>query len=111
MPRVPTCLCATQEAASAAAAEAQYRLQAAEDTARAAETSATDAASAAAAKAKEEYDNLRRVLDAVNAQKAELEGKLARAGSALNAADELKEARCDLTMAFWCIRIPCPHTA
>ena len=93
--RMSHVVCATQEAASAAAAEAQSRLQAAEDTARAAETAATDAAGAAAAKAKEEYDNLRRVLDAVNAQKADLEGKLARAGSALNAADELKEARCD----------------
>ena len=48
---------------------------------------------AAGAKAKEDYDNLRRVVDAVNAQKADLEGKLAKAGGALNAAEELKEAR------------------
>ena len=50
-------------------------------------------AAAAAATAAEEYANLRRVLDAVNAQKAELEGKVAKAAGALNAAEELKEAR------------------
>jgi len=33
------------------------------------------------------------VLDAVNAQKTDLDGKLAKAGGALNAAEELKEAR------------------
>ena len=82
-----------QEAASTAAAEAQSRLQAAEEAAQAADTAATEAANLAAAKAQEEYGNLRRVLDAVNAQKADLEGKLAKAGGALNAAEELKEAR------------------
>lgn len=82
-----------QEAASTAAAEAQSRLQAAEEVAQVADTAATEAANLAAAKAQEEYGNLRRVLDAVNAQKADLEGKLAKAGGALNAAEELKEAR------------------
>lgn len=87
------CFCWLQEAASTAAAEAQSTLQAAEEAAKSADAAATEVADAAAAKAKEEYDNLRRVLDAVNAQKAELEGKLAKAGGALNAAEELKEAR------------------
>ena len=82
-----------QEAASRATAEAQLRLQAAEEAAQAADTVATEVANLAAAKAQEEYGNLRRVLDAVNAQKADLEGKLAKAGGALNAAEELKEAR------------------
>ena len=82
-----------QEAASTAAAEAQSRLHAAEEAAQAADTAAAEAATLAAAKAQEEYGNLRRVLDAVNAQKADLEGKLAKAGGALNAAEELKEAR------------------
>ncbi len=82
-----------QEAASTAAAEAQSRLQAAEEAVQAADTAAAEAANLAAAKAQEEYGNLRRVLDAVNAQKADLEGKLAKAGGALNAAEELKEAR------------------
>lgn len=80
-----------------AAAEAQSTLQAAEEAAKSADAAATEVADAAAAKAKEEYDNLRRVLDAVNAQKAELEGKLAKAGGALNAAEELKEARWVIT--------------
>ena len=87
------CFCWLQEAASTAAAEAQSTLQAAEEAAKSADAAATEVADAAAAKAMEEYDNLRRVLDAVNAQKAELEGKLAKAGGALNAAEELKEAR------------------
>jgi len=82
-----------QDAASTAAAEAQSRLQAAEEAAQAVDTAATEAANLAAAKAQEDYGNLRRVLDAVNAQKADLEGKLAKAGGALNAAEELKEAR------------------
>ena len=82
-----------QEAASGATAEAQLRLQAAEEAAQAADKVATEVANLAAVKAQEEYSNLRRVLDAVNAQKADLEGKLAKAGGALNAAEELKEAR------------------
>ncbi|KAA6426660.1 MAG: CENPE type kinesin [Trebouxia sp. A1-2] len=86
-------LAGTKEAASTSTAEAQSRLQAAEEAAQAADTAATEAANLAAAKAQEEYGNLRRVLDAVNAQKADLEGKLAKAGGALNAAEELKEAR------------------
>ena len=82
-----------QEAAATAAAEAQASLCAAQAATTAAETASADSLAAAAAKATEEYDNLRRVLDAVNAQKADLEAKLAKAGGALNAADELKEAR------------------
>lgn len=82
-----------QDAASDAAAAAQARLQAAEEAATTAGTASREAAEAAAAKAQEEHDNLRRVLDAVNAQKADLEGKLAKAGGALNAAEELKEAK------------------
>ena len=66
---------------------------AAQEAASAADTAAAERLEAADAKAKEDYDNLRRVLDAVNAQKADLEGKLAKAGGALNAAEELKEAR------------------
>lgn len=86
-------LIALQEATSDAAAAAQIRLQAAEEAATAASTASREAAEAAAAKAQEEHDNLRRVLDAVNGQKADLEGKLAKAGGALNAAEELKEAK------------------
>lgn len=86
-------LLALQEAASAAAAAAQAAFQTAEEAAAGAASVAKEAAEAAAAKAQEEYDSLRRVLDAVNAQKADLEGKLAKAGGALNAAEELKEAK------------------
>lgn len=82
-----------QEAASSAAAAAQAALQAAEEAATAAASASREAAEAAAATAQEEHDTLRRVLDAVNAQKADLEGKLAKAGGALNAAEELKEAK------------------
>ena len=85
-----------QEAAAAAAAEAKTSLSAAEAGAIVAETASAESLAAAGAKAKEEYDNLRRVLDAVNAQKTDLEGKLAKAGGALNAAEELKEARCNV---------------
>ena len=88
-----------QEAASDAAAAAQARLQAAEEAATAAGAASREAAEAAATRAMEEHDNLRRVLDAVNAQKADLEGKLAKAGGALNAAEELKEAKCALHLA------------
>ena len=82
-----------QEAAAAAAAEAQASLQAAEEAAAAAAVSSAEAADAIAGRAKEELDTLRRVLDAVNAQKADLDSKLAKAGGALNAAVELKEAK------------------
>ena len=84
-----------QQAAFSAAAEAQAQVtrQAAQEAATAAAESAKEAADAAGVKAKEEHDNLRRVLDAVNAQKADLEGKLAKAGGALHAAEELKEAK------------------
>lgn len=82
-----------QKAASDAAAEAETRVQAAEEAVTAAANASREEAEAAAAKAKDEHDNLRRVLDAVNAQKADLEGKLAKAGGALNAAEELKEAK------------------
>ena len=41
----------------------------------------------------EEYASLQRVLEAVNLQKADLEGKVVKAAGALNAAEELKEAR------------------
>lgn len=82
-----------QKAASDAAAEAETRAQAAEEAVTAAANASREEAEAAAAKAKDEHDNLRRVLDAVNAQKADLEGKLAKAGGALNAAEELKEAK------------------
>ena len=50
-------------------------------------------ADAAAASAAEEYASLQRVLEAVNLQKADLEGKVVKAAGALNAAEELKEAR------------------
>ena len=53
-----------------------------------------ESAEAAAARATADYDSLRRVLDAVNAQKAELDSRLAKAGGALNAAEELREAKC-----------------
>lgn len=53
----------------------------------------TQAAEAAAKKATEDYDSLRRVLDAVNAQKAELDSKVAKAAGAINAAEELREAK------------------
>ena len=82
-----------QKAASDAAVEAQTRVQAAEEAAAVASDASKEAAEAAAARAKDEHDNLQRVLDAVNAQKADLEGKLAKAGGALNAAEELKEAK------------------
>lgn len=82
-----------QEAASTAAAAAQAQLHTAEEAGTAAASIAQEAAEANAAKAQEDYDSLRRVLDAVNAQKADLEGKLAKAGGALNAAEELKEAK------------------
>ena len=84
---------ALQEAAASASAVAEARLQAAEAAAITAATTSREASEAAAATAQEEYDSLRRVLDAVNAQKADLEGKLAKAGGALNAAEELKEAK------------------
>lgn len=88
-----TALIALQEAAASASAVAEARLQAAEAAAITAATTSREASEAAAAIAQEEYDSLRRVLDAVNAQKADLEGKLAKAGGALNAAEELKEAK------------------
>lgn len=50
-------------------------------------------ADTASTSAAEEYASLQRVLDAVNLQKADLEGKVAKAAGALNAAEELKEAR------------------
>ena len=83
-----------QESATAAAAKAESLLAAAQADSDAALQKARADAEVAAAAAAEEYANLRRVLDAVNAQKADLEGKVAKAAGALNAAEELKEARC-----------------
>ena len=73
---------AMQESSEAGATQAEATLK---------ET--REAAEAAAARATADYDSLRRVLDAVNAQKAELDSRLAKAGGALNAAEELREAK------------------
>lgn len=82
-----------QEAAAAAVTEAVAALTAAQSYAESKQQTAKAEAEAAAVSAAQEYADLRRVLDAVNAQKAELEGKVAKAAGALNAAEELKEAR------------------
>lgn len=91
-----------QEAAASKAAEAESLLAAAKAEAESAVHQAKADAEAAAASAAEEYANLRRVLDAVNAQKAELEGKVAKAAGALNAAEELKEAKYACAAAHHC---------
>lgn len=83
-----------QDSATAAAAKAESLLAAAQADSDTALQKARADAEAAAGAAVEEYANLRRVLDAVKAQKADLEGKVAKAAGALNAAEELKEARC-----------------
>ena len=74
--------CNAQESSEAAATQAEATLK---------ET--RESAEAAAARATADYESLRRVLDAVNAQKAELDSRLAKAGGALNAAEELREAK------------------
>lgn len=72
------------QAAAAAAAEA----------AAAELAGAHDAAVAAAEKGAADLAELQKLLEGISAQKLELEAKVERSAKVLNAADELKDARC-----------------
>ena len=82
-----------QASATAAAADAESVLTAVKAEADSVLQKIKADADTASTSAAEKYASLQQVLDAVNLQKADLEGKVAKAAGALNAAEELKEAR------------------
>ena len=85
-----------QEAAQTAQAELQVKLQQSEEAAEASSAraaAAEEAVDEAAVKAESDVAAIRQALSTANMAKAEMDAKLAKAAVAMNAAEELKEAR------------------